>query len=531
MEQNNSILPDHHELLNENGFTLIEVLVAMTLMATIGLMLSNVVVNSQRAVQSTTATSDFNSLVTTIQGILNNSTNCQTALGVNTLVPGTAPGNFPQAIQAIRAGQPGEPPGPVIIPAAPVQIGNTLKITNLEFSGATPMGAPSTNQYLAPLYFAGTKVVGAGGAVGTQTVSHTFNIVLQIDPSTNKIIACSGQDDSLWLRANDYTDIYYSAGNVGIGTGPSAPPVISANAPPLSSNLQVTGGLTVGTWGYPNPLDPTVGDGLGPAIQLGGATTSNTDPLLLQRNNFGPDTSELRVVIGDNAIEPGVEDWFTVGAWDRLHSNQWYPRFTVHGSTGFVGINTTTPAYYLDVTGDINTTSCLRVGGAQAVGACSSDQRLKTDIRDYRLGLKELVQLQPKIYKLNGLGGLKKGTEEVGFIAQEVEKVMPSLVVNREVKLHSEDKEKTEIQAVNYTRFTFIAINSIKELYSDLGTLDARIAKLEASASRNPANTEDTKSPETKLDEPDRNVSEIARLTAENHDLRLRMDRIEKLLK
>ncbi len=38
----------------------------------------------------------------------------------------------------------------------------------------------------------------------------------------------------------------------------------------------------------------------------------------------------------------------------------------------------------------------------------------------------------------------------------------------------------TEIKAVNYTRFIYIAINAIKELYTKVMGHDDRIAKLES---------------------------------------------------
>lgn len=149
-------------------------------------------------------------------------------------------------------------------------------------------------------------------------------------------------------------------------------------------------------------------------------------------------------------------------------------------SSGKLGIGVPTPGYTLDVAGDINTSTCLRIAGAQTTGTCSSDRRLKEDIQDYTIGLDAILGLQPKIYKLNGLAGLKKGTQEVGFIAQDVEKVVPSLVVQRMVQLHPDDRDETEIKAVNYTRFIFIAINSIKELYQEILGVNDRVAALEA---------------------------------------------------
>ena len=54
---------------------------------------------------------------------------------------------------------------------------------------------------------------------------HDFSMVLTVNPVSippNKIIDCSLQGDSLWQRAANGTDIYYSNGNVGVGTNAPA---------------------------------------------------------------------------------------------------------------------------------------------------------------------------------------------------------------------------------------------------------------------------------------------------------------------
>lgn len=73
---------------------------------------------------------------------------------------------------------------------------------------------------------------------------------------------------------------------------------------------------------------------------------------------------------------------------------------------GNVGIGNTSPNYPLDVTGDMHTTTCIRTSAGIASGTCSSDERLKTDVHDFTLGLDALQGLSPKYYRYNGLGGL-----------------------------------------------------------------------------------------------------------------------------
>ena len=105
----------------------------------------------------------------------------------------------------------------------------------------------------------------------------------------------------------------------------------------------------------------------------------------------------------------------------------------VQTSTGSVGIGTTSPAYTLDVlststniahfAGSHSTSCTLSTGG---VIACSSDARLKKDVMTMTNALDDVMRLRPVAFRWN--------TEEEsmalkhGFIAQEVETVMPDLV-------------------------------------------------------------------------------------------------------
>lgn len=134
-------------------------------------------------------------------------------------------------------------------------------------------------------------------------------------------------------------------------------------------------------------------------------------------------------------------------------------------NSGNIGIGILAPAQKLDVVGNIKTSGCLYYN-ASSLGTCASDERLKEDIRPFKLGLDEVLGINPVHFKYNGLGGLPKDNiEQLGVIAQDVEKSAPDLVVKKKVKLHPEDEFETEIKAVDYGAFTYALINATKELY------------------------------------------------------------------
>jgi len=147
---------------------------------------------------------------------------------------------------------------------------------------------------------------------------------------------------------------------------------------------------------------------------------------------------------------------------------------------GNVGIGTSVPIYTLDVFGDISANNCVKASGTTLGGTCMSDERLKTEIHDFDLGLEALASIQPRFFKFNGLGDLPTSKDyELGVVAQEVEKSAPELIMKKSIKLHKEDQETTEVKQVNYSAFTYVLINAVKELHHENQELKQRLERLE----------------------------------------------------
>jgi hypothetical protein len=148
------------------------------------------------------------------------------------------------------------------------------------------------------------------------------------------------------------------------------------------------------------------------------------------------------IVVARDGADRAAEIWFRsrppTGPPDYLI------RMVIKPS-GNIGIGNRTPQYKLDVDGDINATGCVRAGGNNLGGTCSSDKRMKTVLSRFQHGLENLLKLQPIVYRYNGLGEIPVSTQdEYGFLAEEVENIAPDLVETKQVQLHVNDDKKIE---------------------------------------------------------------------------------------
>ncbi len=143
-------------------------------------------------------------------------------------------------------------------------------------------------------------------------------------------------------------------------------------------------------------------------------------------------------------------------------------------SFGRVGLGTTTPQYQLQ----LSTNSAAKPTSSS--WTVVSDERVKTNIRPYETGLKELLQIEPKLFDYNGKAGFDATTKNnIGVIAQEIKDVMPETVNTYEAKLNEEDEEDTELYNFDSHALTFALINSVKELSAKIESLETKIQTLE----------------------------------------------------
>ena len=133
-------------------------------------------------------------------------------------------------------------------------------------------------------------------------------------------------------------------------------------------------------------------------------------------------------------------------------------------SNAFVGLGTINPSYKLHVVGNAYKTE----GGN--TWASSSDLRLKTVLGDYEKGLNEITALQPVRFRYleNNPQGLSSDSEQVGFVAQEVQEIFPEAVSEAE-----DGYLDFNIHAVNVA-----LVNAVKQLKAENDRLKAEMVLL-----------------------------------------------------
>jgi len=106
-------------------------------------------------------------------------------------------------------------------------------------------------------------------------------------------------------------------------------------------------------------------------------------------------------------------------------------------------------------------------GDVIAFSTTVSDATLKYDINPIDHALDKVAQLTGVTYKY-----LKDGMESAGLLAQDVEKVMPCAVTERELPLHKNDGKS--YKTLNYDNLHALLIESIKELTAKVEKLESK---------------------------------------------------------
>jgi hypothetical protein len=191
---------------------------------------------------------------------------------------------------------------------------------------------------------------------------------------------------------------------------------------------------------------------------VGIGNTSPDSKLVITRNNWQLKLTNPNSGSWDWRIGSSSSDWFSGGQRFVIsHTvNSQDATFCIDGSTSSfnVGIGNLSPSYKLDVNGTIRAFSLIQ----------TSDQRLKENIKLIDGALSKISSLDGVSYTFNpsklASRTLPEG-EQIGILAQQVQKIYPNLV--------SEDSDG--YLSVDYLSLIPLLIEGIKELNTQIEEL------------------------------------------------------------
>ncbi|MFA5928639.1 MAG: tail fiber domain-containing protein [Candidatus Margulisiibacteriota bacterium] len=253
-----------------------------------------------------------------------------------------------------------------------------------------------------------------------------------------------------------------ASGAVGLGAGDLAINTMTGGVSYERMRIQSNGYIGVGLAGVAAQGILDIKTGTGRNIYV--ADILDGRPALFLKNNSYSGRIDL---VSNGGMEVGTEGVQNVA----LFSNN-LVRMTVYGS-GEVGIGTTTtPRALLDVNGT--------AGNSTGVWANLSDIRLKKDIKTLANSLETILKLQGVSFHWKDAKKDKEAGLQRGFIAQDVEKVIPEWVRTDAQGYKMLEKVGVEailVEAIKDQQKQFVQYRTEKE--KEMALLKARLAALE----------------------------------------------------
>jgi len=157
---------------------------------------------------------------------------------------------------------------------------------------------------------------------------------------------------------------------------------------------------------------------------------------------------------------------------------------SVSYATSAGSVSTATSAGYTtgSSTGSSYAVYCNALYSSGDVIAYYSDERLKTDINTIQNPLSILNSIRGITYKNNDIAakyGFKNEEQQIGVIAQEVQKVLPQVIKRAPFDLNDDGSSKSgeNYLTVQYDKIVPLLIEAIKELSAKVEELEKRLEK------------------------------------------------------
>ncbi len=242
-----------------------------------------------------------------------------------------------------------------------------------------------------------------------------------------------------------------------------------------SSSLKLITENYVNTADLPNPTgNESIAMGIGTSAATYGESSLGMYPRTSTGSKTLVDTADILFTVGNGGTSSGKSNAFiinkggTIGLGDITKADL----TSAEASNAFM---TTETGGYLKIDG---------------TWVSASDRSLKTNIKDISYGLETIKKIQPRSFEY-----IKTGEPSIGFIAQEMETVVPEIV--------SDGGMGTK--GISYGQLTAVLVKAVQELSdrveeleSDAGITPAKVEEVkEAPVEETPAPVEETPAEET----------------------------------
>jgi len=190
-----------------------------------------------------------------------------------------------------------------------------------------------------------------------------------------------------------------------------------------------------------------------------GIGTQNSYPLVLLTN----DTERMRITSAGNVLMgTTINNNYRLGVESATGGALvWYSRGDANAQTFLAGSTASTSDFYITV----GNSQGVHLAYGTTSWAAYSDERLKNINNNIDNAVNDLMTLKAVNFSWKSDSTNK---ENLGLIAQDVEKVFPQ-IVDKSKKPNSEDK--TEYLSVRYTELVPVLVKAIQELKQELEIL------------------------------------------------------------
>ena len=355
-------------------------------------------------------------------------------------------------------------------------VNGIVSIANGGTGASTKAGAFDA---LSPMTTSGDILYGGISGTGTRLAKGSNGQILTLASgiptwSSNSAVPYTGATGSVNLGAHDLTVNGLTIGK-GLGQNPdnTALGVGALN----SSNISGTRNTAVGSGSMQSyngtSFDNNTGVGYQSMVRLtnGNANTSIGGETMIYLTTGSYNTAignhSLLNVSGNSNTALGADAGSTVTSGSDntfLGRNANVSSGTLTNATA-LGSGATVAA---SNTIQLGNTSILTIGG-QVSWTAASDIRLKKNISNSKYGLATVMKLRPVDYNL-----ISNNLRQVGFIAQEVKKLVPEVVTGKEG-----DIKKGEILGITYANLVPVLTKAIQEQQAQIEEQKKRIDKLE----------------------------------------------------